>query len=99
MYVTNDFGRNALMHNNGNGTFTDVTTETGTLDPGYGMSATFGDIDNNGTLDIYVSNVHSGQRWDGQAATLYQYILTSVPEGTILQDFSTYREIYRLVCT
>jgi hypothetical protein len=99
MYVVNDFGRNALLHNNGNGTFTDVSKETGTLDPGYGMSSTFGDIDNDGTLDIYVSNVHSGQRWYGQAATLYQYILTSTREGTILEDFSTYKEIYQLVGT
>src|SRR5712692_8333463 len=99
MYVANDFGRNALLHNNGNGTFTDVSKETGTLDPGYGMSATFGDIDNDGNLDIYVSNVHSGQRWYGQAATLYQYMLTSTRQGTILEDFSTYKEIYQLVGT
>ena len=97
VYVANDFGRNTLLHNNGNGTFTDVSKETGTIDPGYGMSATFGDIDNDGTLDIYVSNVHSGQRWYGQAATLYQYILTSIRQGTIFEDFSTYWEIYRLV--
>lgn len=97
MYVVNDFGRNTLLRNNGNGTFTDVSKETGTLDPGYGMSATFGDIDNNGTLDIYTSNVHSGQRWYGQAATLYQYILTSTRQGTMLEDFSTYTEIYKLV--
>lgn len=97
MYVVNDFGRNTLLHNNGNGTFTDVSKETGTVDPGYGMSSTFGDINNDGTLDIYVSNVHSGQRWYGQAATLYQYILTSTRQGTILEDASTYKEIYQLV--
>jgi hypothetical protein len=97
MYVANDFGRNTLLHNNGNGTFADVSKETGTIDPGYGMSSTFGDIDNDGTLDIYVSNVHSGQRWYGQSATLYQYILTSIRQGTILEDLSTYWEIYRLV--
>jgi hypothetical protein len=99
MYVANDFGRNALLRNNGNGTFTDVSKETGALDPGYGMSATFGDINNDGTLDLYISNVHSGQRWYGQAATLYQYILTSVRQGTILDDFNTYKEIYQLVGT
>ena len=97
LYISNDFGRNTLFRNNGNGTFTDVSKETGTLDFGYGMSATFGDINNDGLLDLYVSNVHSGQRWYGQAATLYQYLLTSVRQGTIAQDFSTYKEIYQLV--
>ena len=97
LYISNDFGRNTLFHNNGNGTFNDVSKETGTLDFGYGMSATFGDINNDGRLDLYVSNVHSGQRWYGQAATLYQYLLTSTREGTMSQDFSTYKEIYQLV--
>jgi hypothetical protein len=99
VYVVNDFGRNALLHNDGDGHFTDVSKETGALDFGYGMSATFGDVDNNGTLDIYVSNVHSGQRWYGQAATLYQYILTSIRQWTIFEDLSTYTEIYQSVGT
>jgi hypothetical protein len=97
IYVANDFGRDALFHNNGNGTFSDVSKETGTLDYGYGMSATFGDINNDGNLDIYVSNVHSGQRWYSQAATLYQYLLTSMREGTIIEDFPIYKEIYSAV--
>ena len=96
IYVANDFGRDALLHNNGNGTFSDVSKAAGADDYGYGMSATFGDIDNDGNLDIYVSNVHSGQRWYGQAATLYQYLLTSVREGTIVEDLPLYREIYSL---
>ena len=40
VYVANDFGRNALFRNNGDGTFTDVAKESGTLDIGFGMSAT-----------------------------------------------------------
>jgi hypothetical protein len=97
MYIANDFGRDALLHNNGNGTFTDVSKESGAFDPGYGMSATWGDVDNDGNLDIYVSDVHSGQRWYGQAATLYQYLLTSVRQGTIYEDFPVYKEIYQIV--
>jgi len=97
IYVANDFGRDALFHNNGDGTFTDVSKATGADDYGYGMSATFGDIDNDGSLDIYVSDVHSGQRWYGQAATLYQYLLTSVRQGTITEDLPLYKEIYSLV--
>jgi hypothetical protein len=97
MYVANDFGRDALLRNNGNGTFTDVSKESNAFDPGYGMSATWGDIDNDGDLDIYVSDVHSGQRWYGQAATLHKYLVTSVRQGTILEDFPVYKEIYEHV--
>jgi len=94
LYVANDFGRNALFRNEGDGTFADVSEATGTLDFGYGMSADFGDPDNDGDLDLYVSNVHSGQRWYGQATTLYQYILNSVRQGTAIEDFPIYREIF-----
>jgi hypothetical protein len=97
LYIANDFGRDALLKNNGNGTFTDVSRESGAFDPGYGMSATWGDIDNDGDLDIYVSDVHSGQRWYGQAATLYKYLLTSVRQGTIIEDLPVYKEIYQNV--
>lgn len=94
MYVANDFGRDALLRNNGNGTFSDVSKESNAFDPGYGMSSTWGDIDNDGDLDIYVSDVHSGQRWYGQAATLHKYLVTSVRQGTIFEDFPVYKEIY-----
>jgi VCBS repeat protein len=94
MYVANDFGRDALLRNNGDGTFSDVSKEANAFDPGYGMSSTWGDIDNDGDLDIYVSDVHSGQRWYGQAATLHKYLVTSVRQGTIFEDFPVYKEIY-----
>lgn len=94
VYVANDFGRDALLHNDGDGTFSDVSKQTGAFDPGYGMSATWGDVDNDGNLDIYVSDVHSGQRWYGQSATLYKYLLTSTQQGTMLEDFGVYKEIY-----
>ncbi len=55
IYVTN-FGANRLYHNNGNGTFTDVTTESGTGDPRWSSSATFFDYDSDGYLDLYVVN-------------------------------------------
>lgn len=94
LYVANDFGRNALLQNQGDGTFEDVSEETGTLDFGYGMSATWGDVDNDGDLDIYTSNVHSGQRWYGQSPSLSKYLLTSFRQGTIYEDFGSYREVY-----
>ena len=99
LYVANDFGRNALFRNEGVDAtgavrFADVSEETGTLDFGFGMSASWGDVDNDADLDLYISNVHSGQRWYGQAATLYQYLLTSVRQGTIVEDYGLYKEIF-----
>lgn len=94
LYVANDFGRNALLENRGDGTFDDVSQDTGTLDFGYGMSATWNDVDNDGDLDLYTSNVHSGQRWYGQAPSLSKYLLTSLRQGTIYQDYGAYREVF-----
>jgi hypothetical protein len=46
-----------LYHNNGNGTFTDVTRAAGIKDPGYyGFGVLFNDFDNDGWPDIYVAN-------------------------------------------
>ncbi len=47
---------NALYRNNGNGTFTDVTASAGVGDTGYGTGCCVGDIDNDGYLDLYVTN-------------------------------------------
>jgi hypothetical protein len=46
-----------LLRNNGNGTFTDVTAKSGTANTGgWGVSASFVDIDRDGWLDLYVGN-------------------------------------------
>jgi Flp pilus assembly protein TadD/peroxiredoxin len=64
LYVANDFGRSNLYGNNGNGTFTAISTEAGVDDAGAGMSASWFDFDNDGNQDIYVANMWSaaGQR-------------------------------------
>ncbi|HUQ93104.1 MAG TPA: FG-GAP-like repeat-containing protein [Bryobacteraceae bacterium] len=64
LYVANDFGRSNLYRNNGNGTFTDVAAQAGVENIGPGMSAAWGDFDNDGLQDLYVSNIWSaaGQR-------------------------------------
>jgi hypothetical protein len=43
-----------LFRNNGDGTFTDVTNETGLNKVMYTMGSNFGDLDNDGYLDFYV---------------------------------------------
>ena len=51
---------NILYRNNGDGTFTDVTLVAGVGDSSQGADARFGDVDNDGDLDIYVSNRGQG---------------------------------------
>jgi hypothetical protein len=56
LYLTN-YGGSQLYRNNGNGTFTDITAQSGTANqPGFGVSAAFLDYDRDGALDLYVGN-------------------------------------------
>jgi len=54
IYVTN-YGKNILYHNNGDGTFTDVTEKAGVAAGGWSVSAGFFDYDNDGKLDLFVT--------------------------------------------
>src|SRR5712692_3204666 len=61
IYVTNITDEymkecNMLWHNNGDGTFTDVSKETGTCATLWGWGGKFGDFDNDGWLDLFVVN-------------------------------------------
>ena len=47
---------NALYRNNGDGTFVDVTGVSGAGDPEYGLGSCAGDYDNDGYIDLYVTN-------------------------------------------
>src|SRR5215469_17538371 len=56
LYVTG-FPRSALFHNNGNGTFTDVTDRAGIKNAGrWAASAAWFDFDRDGYLDLIVTN-------------------------------------------
>jgi hypothetical protein len=60
-------GKNILYHNNGDGTFTDVSERSGILSANgtYGLGVLTADLDNDGWPDIYVAN-------DSTASALYQ---------------------------
>ena len=45
-----------LYRNNGNGTFSDVTRKAGLVETAYGMGAVAADYDNDGFVDLYVTN-------------------------------------------
>lgn len=55
LYLTN-FGKNQLYRNNGDSTFTDVTSQAGVSDGSWSVSASFGDFNLDGYLDLYVAN-------------------------------------------
>jgi len=60
-------GKNILYHNNGDGTFTDVSEKSGILKANgtFGLGVLTADLDNDGWPDIYVAN-------DSTASALYQ---------------------------
>jgi hypothetical protein len=45
-----------LFRNNGDGTFTDVTRESGLINQGWGVGVTVGDYDNDGYRDVFITN-------------------------------------------
>ncbi len=49
---------NRLFHNNGDGTFTDVTEKAGLAGTGYDTGVAIGDYDNDGYDDIFVGGVY-----------------------------------------
>jgi len=58
LYVANDFGTDRFFVNNGNGTFTDKTATAIGFDTKKGMNVDWGDYNNDGLLDIYVTNIY-----------------------------------------
>lgn len=60
LYVTS-YGKNILYHNNGDGTFTDVTAKAGVAGGGWSASAGFVDYNNDGRLDLFVTRY---MQWD-----------------------------------
>jgi len=76
LYAANDFGSNQLWENQGDGTFRDVAAELGVTDQGNGMGCAWGDLDGDGRLDLYVSNMSStaGNR-------ILARLWESLPEG------------------
>src|SRR5215813_6990879 len=61
VYFVNQLGANALYRNNGDGTFTDVTKQAGVgLGDRVCVAAAWGDYDNDGYPDLYVTSTRGG---------------------------------------
>lgn len=61
IYSANDFGPDQLFLNRGNGTFREVSRTSLGKDTKKGMNIDFGDFDNDGWLDMYVSNITTAE--------------------------------------
>jgi len=80
--------QNALYHNNGDGTFTDVTERAGVPGTGYGLGCVWGDYDNDGHPDLFITqygpNVLYHNNGDGTFTDVTQ------KAGVAGMDFNTY---------
>ena len=61
LYCADDFGPDQLFLNTRQGGFTNATATTIGFDTKKGMNVDFGDIDNDGWLDIYVANITTAE--------------------------------------
>ncbi len=70
VYVSNDYAPDNFFRNDGDQGFKDITRESGLTGMGFGMGVSWGDYDNDGQIDVYVSNMFSkaGQRITDQVA-------------------------------
>ena len=82
LYVANDYGRNNLYRNNGDGTFSDVAGEAGVEDISAGMSVAWGDVNRDGHMDVYVSNMFSSA---GNRITYQRQFKTGLDDATLSQ--------------
>jgi len=93
LVVVNDFGRDNLYRNLGNGRFEE--TEDGIPAHGAGMSVSVGDFDGDGRADLYVANMSSGA---GSRITSDPGFRTPFREASAdaLRQFAAGNAMYRL---
>ena len=72
---------NALYRNNGDSTFTDVTDRVGLGSTAYGTGCTVGDYDNDGDLDLYVTNFGADQLYRNNGDGSFTDVTTQAQVG------------------
>jgi enediyne biosynthesis protein E4 len=77
LYVTSTRGGNVLFRNLGNGTFKDVTKEAGLACVAHSQTAVFFDFDNDGLLDLFVTNT---AQWTLQAYDQAAHYFPGLPD-------------------
>ncbi|HMG71568.1 MAG TPA: CRTAC1 family protein [Gemmatimonadaceae bacterium] len=91
LFVTSTRGGNVLFHNRGDGTFENVTAKAGVSHVGHSQTPVFFDYDNDGDLDLYLTNTaqwttdsfdFTGGNYEGKASL--GALMTSPKESNIL---------------
>ena len=72
---------NVLYRNNGDNTFTDVTNEAGIGSTAYGVGAAVGDYDNDGDIDLYVTNFGEDQLYRNNGDSTFTDVTTHARVG------------------
>ncbi len=95
VYVTNITDEymkecNMLWAGNGDGTFLDVSKETGTCDTDWGWAAKFGDFDNDGWPDLFAVNGLRSAGPENYIPVLLEMIITP---GVDFSDLRSYPDI------
>ena len=86
---------NRLFENNGNGQFKDVAVERGVDNKtGLGRGASWGDYDNDGDMDMVVSNMPPSDRSIHIPTTLYKNLLIETGEANF-EDVSREANLFR----
>jgi len=80
--------RHRLYRNRGNGTFEDVTAQSGIRHREYGMGACAGDYDNDGAIDLYVTNYGPNVLYHNAGHGRFTEVLGAGGAGTTLWSTS-----------
>src|SRR5436190_1751826 len=67
-------GRNALYRNRGNGTFEDVTDKAGVADESWGCGVCAADYDNDGHVDLFVTNFGPDRLYRNQGDGTFEQV-------------------------
>ena len=78
---------NRLYRNDGDGTFSDVTTSAGVAGKGFSMGVASGDFDNDGFVDLYVTNFGSNELYHNNRDGTFSEV--AAPMGVQAEGWST----------
>jgi len=92
-FIVNWYNLNNLAYlNNGDGTFTQVTEGPWVTQKGFSETASFGDYDNDGLVDLYVTNSEGSKR-NFLHHNAGNTALTPVMTGALVTDAATSRNV------